>query len=151
MSLRMNRWKTPRGQSTRRGRARICWLSHGWDTKTTSKSLAAQTSASTSTANRCGTGRSGDSETRAARSGSTCRKWRRNEIEDITETWMSFLEPWTRSCLFNLKKRILYLQKYRLLFCTPRILTHKSFPWSFTKAKDTRTVIWIRLCMVTVA
>lgn len=140
MSLRMNRWKIPRGQSMRRGRSRIYWLSHGWDTKTTSKSLAAQTSALTSTANRCGTGRSGDSETRGAQSGSTCRKWRRKEIEDITETWMSSLELWPRSFLLNLKKRIIYLQKHCLLFCISLKIIHKCFPWSFAEAQDNNLI-----------
>lgn len=145
MSLRTNRWKTPRGQSTRRGRSRTCWPSHGWDTKTTSKSLAAPTSAWTSTASRCGIGRSGGSATRAPPSGSTCRRWRRNGTGDITETGCR--GRWPRSFLFNLKKKSPLPAKILSPVCTSLILTPQSLPRCFVKAQEEQSeggsVWWI--------
>lgn len=108
----MGKWKAPRKLRMRRVGWGICWQSPGWGTRTISSLSAVPALAWMSTVNRCGTGRNGDSETKAVPNGSMCRRWKKSETEGIMS--QPGHHPHSLQTLF--KERTLSMKK-NTVFC----------------------------------
>lgn len=133
----MNRWKVPRGQSMRRGWSRICWLSQGWDIKIYIQILSSPNLAWDQYCEQMWhREKCWDSGTRAAQSGSTCRKWRRNVNQRHHRPGKKFLEPWPHSFLFNLKKRTLTCKNTVVCFIHPYSELIRAFHGVLLKHKN---------------